>query len=279
MKKYILLCLSLSLLFISSYAMFNDYEPSARARAMSGAVTSFSDDYTAIFYNPAGLRYSQNQFGATYYKLFNNDFSEVTAISGSYATKFGSFGIGFQSHSVEYYDITLMSEKKFSLGHSFYLNKDVRSEISIGYSANIYSLSFEELGEQTELGINAGLIAVLHQRTKLGFMLTNINKPKMGDAEKHEIPQMLAIGLSYIPYQGVITAIDLKKNHEGVTELRTGVEVQLHPMLTIRSGIRNNPASYSFGAGFNIKGIMLDYGLNTHAVLDLTHHFAIGYKF
>lgn len=280
MSKRIFLYIVFCLTIVACYAMFNDYEPSARARGMSGAVTSFSDDYSAIFYNPAGLKFSNNQIGAGHYNLFGNDFSEVTTVSGSYnAGKFGNFGYGFMSHNVEYYNVNLMTEKIFSVGHSFYLNKDVHSEISFGYSANLYSLSFDGLGEQYNLGLNAGVIAILHQRTRLGFMLKNINKATMGDTDKFEIPQQLAIGLSYIPYQGVITAIDLKKNYEGDTELRTGVEVELHPMLVMRAGIRNNPASYSFGAGFKLKGIMLDYALNSHAVLDLTHHFALGYNF
>ena len=267
------------LFFMPCNAMFNDYEPSSRARAMSGAVTSFSDDYSAIFYNPAGLRFSGDQVGATHYKLFGNDYSAVSAVSGSYESKFGSFGIGYQVMNVENYDINMTSEQKFSLGHSLYLNKDVISETSLGYSLNIYHLSYHELGSQSQIGINAGIISVLHQRTRLGIMLTNINKPKVGKGEQQEIPQMLAIGLSYIPYQGVITAVDLKKNFAGDTEYRGGVEVELHPMMTLRMGVRNNPASYSFGAGFKVIGINLDYALNTHAVLDMTHHIAIGYKF
>ena len=260
-------------------AIFNDYEPSVRARGVSGAVTSLSDDYAVIFYNPAGLRFNGNQVGATYYRLFGTDFTSVSAVSGSYETKFGSFGLGYQAMNVEYQDINLMSEQTFSLGHSIYLNSDVISETSLGYSLNIYYLSFHEHGHEISVGLNAGVIAVLHQRTRLGFMLTNINKPKIGEDEKHDIPQMLAVGLSYIPYQGVLTSIDLKKNFEGSTELRTGVEVELHPMMTLRMGVRNNPASYSFGAGFNVMGIHLDYGLNTHTKLDLTHHIGIGYKF
>ncbi|MCK9328409.1 MAG: hypothetical protein M0Q94_00875 [Candidatus Cloacimonetes bacterium] len=280
MKNRILLLTIISLVTVSCFAMFNDYEPSSRARGMSGAVTSFSDDYSAIFYNPAGIKYAGSQVGAGYYKLFGNDFSEITTASGTFATsKFGSFGFGVLSHNVEYYDVNLMTEKTFSLGHSFYLNKDIHSEISFGYSANLYSLSYHELGEQINLGVNAGVIAVLHQRTRLGFMLKNINKPTMGDEHRYEIPQQLALGISYIPYQGVITAIDLKKNFEGDTELRTGVEVEIHPLMCIRAGIRNNPASYSFGASFKIKGMMLDYALSTHSVLDMTHHFALGYKF
>ena len=280
-KLYISLFMLLLMIFFTfpMHAMFNDYEPSARARSMSGAVTSVSDDYSAIFYNPAGLKYAATQAGATFYRPFNNDFQTVSAVSGSYESSIGSFGIGYQVMNVEYYDINLTSEQKFSLGHSFYLNKDINTEISLGYSANLYSLSYHELGEESKIGINAGVIAVLHQRTKIGFMLTNINKPEMGKNQKHEIPQMLAVGLSYIPYQGVITAIDLKKNWDGDTELRTGVEVEIYPAFILRMGIRNNPASYSAGVGFKVMGINLDYAINTHAKLSLTHHVALGYKF
>ncbi|MCL2062898.1 MAG: hypothetical protein FWG98_00805 [Candidatus Cloacimonetes bacterium] len=278
MKKYLAFSFII-LFFLPVFGIFNDYEPSSRARGMSGAVTSFSDDYSAIFYNPAGLRYGGNQVGATYYQLFGLDFTTLSAISGSYETKFGTFGLGYQALNVEYYDINLMSEQTFSLGHSFYLNRDVITETSLGYSLNVYYLSFHEQGHETSIGINAGMMAVLHQRTRIGIMLTNINKPKMGEGEKHEIPQKLAVGISYTPYQGVITAVDLKKNLDGETELRTGVEVELHPMMSLRMGVRNNPASYSFGAGFKVIGIHLDYSLNTHAVLDLTHHIGLGYKF
>ena len=277
--KWIILLFKLTILIVPCYAIFNDYEPSSRARALSGAVTSFSDDYSGIFYNPAGIRFAGNQIGGSYYQLFGNDFSVVTAVSGVYDTQFGSFGIGYQAMNVEYFDVNLMSESTFSIGHSFFLNRDVRSELSIGYSLNIYTLSFHELGSESQVGINAGVKATLHHRTRLGFMLTNINKPKIGDGHKHDIPQMLALGLSYIPYDGVITAIDLKKNHEGSTELRTGVEVELHPMLLLRMGVRNNPASYSCGIGLRFLGILFDYSLSSHSVLNLTHHIGLGYKF
>jgi len=268
-----------SILLAPCFAIFNDYEPSARARAMSGAVTSFSDDYSAIFYNPAGIRLAGKQVGGSHYRLFGNDFSVVTAVSGAWETRFGSFGIGYQSMGVQYLDVSLMSESQLSVGHSFRLNEDMLSELTLGYSLSLYSLSFDGLGNESQLGINAGVIAAIHQRTQLGFMLTNINKPGMGKNQRHYLPQMLALGLSYAPYEGVITAIDLKKNYEGVTELRTGVEAEVHPMFILRMGVRNHPASYSAGVGFRFAKMMLDYSINTHPVLNLTHHIGLGIKY
>jgi hypothetical protein len=276
MKKFIIIISLFAIFSLSLFAMFDDYEPSARARAMSGAATSISDDAFAIFYNPAGVKFAENKVGISHFRLFNNDFSTVSVLGATYKTPFGSVAAGFQQMSVDFLDRSLMTEQQFSLGHSFTLNKDIHSEISIGYSGNLYSISFMDLGSDTAIGVNAGVIAVLHQRTRLGFMLTNINKPQIGD---FDIPQQLAVGLSYIPYQGVITAFDLKKNWSGQTELRTGVEVALHEMVCIRMGVRNNPASYSVGAGFRVWDILLDYGISTHAVLDLTHHISLGYRF
>jgi len=279
--KRLLCLLIIATLAISVYAMFDDYEPSARARGMSGAVVSFSDDFSAIFYNPAGLRYAGDTFGTSYYQLFGSDFTNVSTVSGAYDTPFGSFGAGFQQLAVEYYDVDIMREQKFSLGHAVFLNKDIHSEIALGYSANAYSLSYPDsnLGSDFAFGVNAGVIAVLHQRTRFGFMVSNINRPRMGEGVGHALPQQFAVGASYIPYQGVITAVELKKNFEGDTELHAGAEVELHPMFIIRTGIRNNPASYSFGAKFTVWGIDIDYGTSTHAVLDMTHHFAVSYTF
>ena len=41
-------------------AIFDDYEPSPRARGMGGAFYSSGDDANAIFYNPAGLIHSSD---------------------------------------------------------------------------------------------------------------------------------------------------------------------------------------------------------------------------
>ncbi|HOD55571.1 MAG TPA: hypothetical protein PKJ08_13665, partial [Candidatus Cloacimonadota bacterium] len=234
-----------------------------------------------IFYNPAGLSLAGNQYGGTYTQLFGNSFTGLTTIGGTYATnKLGTLAFAYQDMSVEFEDVNLMSERTYALGHSICLNKDVNSEIYFGYSANIYNLSFDELGSQTSVGFNAGAIAILHTRTKLGFNVTNFNNPRIGDENEHELPQRLAAGIAYIPYQGVTTAFDIKKTWNGDSEYHAGVEVEVHPMLLIRTGVRNNPAAYSFGAGIRpYKGLAVDYAVNTHSVLNPTHHFGLSLKF
>jgi len=286
MRKTIFLILIFAL-SLNLLAIFDDYEPSPRARAMGGAYYSISNDQMAVFYNPAGLSLAGNGVATSYCKVFGNDFQELTALGFSYELPYslGILGLGMQSMDVDYLDVNLMSEKIYNLSHSFTLLKDIHSEIYVGYSFNMYSLDMDSFGNDTGLGINLGALAILHQRTRLGFTVTNLNNPAFGEEDDEELAQKMAIGIAYEPYPDVITAVEMKKTYglggvEGEkTELHAGVEFKVHEMLTLRTGVKNQPTSYSFGAGINIYGAIIDYGYNTHAVLNGTHHIGLSYKF
>jgi len=267
------------------FPVFDDYEPSPRARAMGGVYYSISDDANAIFYNPAGLSLAENNLCISYTRRFGNDFETLNniALTMDLPKKLGTLGFGLQAFDVDYMDVNLMSEKIYALAHSFTILSDVHSKIYVGYAANMYHLSINSFGSQPTFGINAGALAILHQRTRLGFTFSNINNPRIGADNLHELPQKLALGLSYIPYEDVITSVELKKSlvnetEDSGTELHAGTEVKVYKMFFVRFGIRNNPTSYSMGARFSLYNIMLDYAFNTHTIGN-THHFGIGYRF
>ena len=262
-------------------AVFDDYEPSVRARGLGGAFYSLSDDATGVFYNPAGLIKAPKHFTASYSRIFSNDFQilKTAAITMPLSARAGSIGVGIQAMDVEYLDVNLMSETVVSVAHSFTLMRDVHSEFHVGYAGNIYYLSMERFGSETAFGLDLGALVILHHRTRIGFAVTNLNNPKIGYNNQHEIPQKLAMGITYNPYHGVNTTLELKKPFGEATQIHSGAEVEVHRMLTLRVGLRNHPGSFSCGAAFNIYDFVVDYALNTHSVLNNTHHFGIGYKF
>jgi hypothetical protein len=286
MKKIILLLLVL-FITVNLLAIFDDYEPSPRARAMGGAFFSTANDQMAVFYNPAGIALAGNGIASSYTKIYGNDFMELTVLGFSYELpgKLGTIGLGMQALNVDYLDVNLMSEKTYNITHSFTLLKDIHSEIYLGYSANMYSLDMDTFGNQTSLGISLGALAILHQRTRLAFAVSNLNDPVFGKENDEELAQKMTIGIAYEPYPKVTTAIELKKTYglggvEGEkTEIHSGAEFEVHPLLTLRAGVRNQPASYSFGAGIHAYGIVIDYGYNTHSVLNGTHHFGLSCRF
>jgi hypothetical protein len=266
---------------VALFASFDDYEPSARARGMGGAFYSVSNDANAVFYNTAGLQFAGNGIVGNYTKLFGNDFQVLSAIglSMNLPKKFGTLGIGLQALDVTYMDVTLTSEKTYSLNHAITIMKDYHSELHFGYSLNMYHLSFSGFGSQTTVGVNVGALAVLHQRTKLGFTVTNVNNPSVGDDFTQDLPQKMTIALAYEPYYGVTTALELKKSFDrDETEIHAGTEFEILQGFVLRTGIRNHPASYSAGLGLNVKNILVDYAYSTHEIGG-THHFSIGYKY
>ena len=280
MKKIIIL----SLILIQTaflLALFDDYQPSATARGLGGAYTAVANDVNAIFYNPAGLTSTTMGIKLGFANLFNQEFSEykTAAIGYQLPAKFGTVAIAARMMDVDFEDTTLMSEQIWSIAHGITLVKDVHSEISFGYTGNFYNLSFDGEDDDSAFGLDLGLLATLHGRTKFGFAVTNINKASMGNENQIDLPNKIALGISYQPYDQVTTSVELKKDFAKETEFMGGVEARLFEPLAIRFGVHQNPALYTAGASFYVQKVELDYSFSYHAVLPPTHYFNLGYKF
>lgn len=280
MKK-ILLITALIIPVALLLAVFDDYQPSARARGLGNAFTAVAEDASTVFYNPAGLTNVNEELMLGFSNLYNQKFSEFKTVAAvaNLPWKIGSIGFGARIMDVNFEDFSLMSEQTWSLAYGVNLVKDIHSTISVGTSANLYNLSFESDDKDSAVGIDVSGLAILHQRTRFGFSVTNINNPKMGVTNQNELPRKMAMGIAYIPYDGVITSLEMKKDFAKETEFMAGVESRLFENFSLRAGVHQNPATYSAGASFYMSGIKLDYAYTYHAVLDGTHYLNIGYSF
>ncbi len=280
MKKILLISLILipcALLL----AVFDDYQPSARARGLGGAYVSAADDANAIFFNPAGLADTEYEAKLGFAQLNGEKFSEfkTLALAGKLPKKLGHLGLGIRMMDVDYEDHNLMSEQIWTLSHGFTLQKDIHSTINFGYNLNYYNLSFDDDDDDDAIGLDLGMTALLHTRTKLGFAVTNLTQAKMGFENQIDLPSKLALGVSYIPYEGVTTSIEVKKDFADETEFMGGVEAKLFEPLYLRFGVHQNPALYTAGATFVLEGISLDYAFTYHSVLNPTHYLNLGYRY
>ncbi|MDD2331122.1 MAG: hypothetical protein PHI68_00565 [Candidatus Cloacimonetes bacterium] len=278
MKK-LFITLMIVLPAVMLLAVFDDYQPSARARGMGNAYTAYSPDANALFYNPAGLTQTDTEVKLGFSNLANQKFTEFKTAAASIMLpkKMGTLGLGVRMFDVDFEEHNLISEQNFSLGYAKVLQEDIHSTISVGLSANYFRLVFDEDEEGSNFGLDLGALAILHQRTRLGFSITNINQPTLGDENQHDIPRKMALGISYVPYDKVVTSIEVKKDFAKETEFMGGVEARLFDPLAIRVGVHQNPATYSAGASFYLAGIEVDYSYTYHAVLEGTHYINIGY--
>lgn len=280
MKKIILI-IALVLPVLLLNAVFDDYQPSARARALGNAYTGVSDDVSALFYNPAGLTGVSTEIQLGFSNLYNQKFSEFKTFAAS--TKlpkaYGTLGFGLRAYDVDFEDTSLMSEQIYTLAHAVNLVSDIHSTISFGYCINLHQLSFESDDPDMAVGVDLSAMAVLHQRTRFGFNISNINNPKMGDTNQNELPRKMAMGIAYTPYEGVVTSLEMKKDFAKETEFMAGVESKVFEALSLRAGVHQNPATWSAGARFSLSGINLDYAYTHHTVLPGTHYLNVGYTF
>ncbi|HNX00076.1 MAG TPA: hypothetical protein PLE74_01910 [Candidatus Cloacimonadota bacterium] len=280
-SNYLILIVIFLISTVTLSAVFDNYEPSARARAMGGAYAAVSDDAGGVFYNPAGIALGKNNVQIGFSNLYDMEFSQLKTAAGIYTLpqKLGTIGIGVQNLDVTFEDTNLMSEGTYTFAHSFDLLNDIHSRIMLGYTANLYHLKMLDFGSEDAFGFGIGGMAILHQRTRIGFFATNLNSPDMGKEDNEKLPKRMDVGISYQPYEGVVTSVDLKQDFSKATEIHGGVEVQLIPALSLRFGVHNNPGEYSAGLGFNLKYIQLDYTYKMHDVLSDTHQFSVGYQF
>ncbi len=280
MKKIIIALILVTNVYLL-LAVFNDYQPSARARAMGNAFVALSDDPNGVFFNPAGLYTVPMSASVGMAQLFGQQFSELKTGSLAYPlpANWGTAALGIKSFDVDFEDEVLMAENQYVLAHGFKLMEDIHSSIHVGWSANLYELAMDGYDKDTAFGVNLGAIATLHQRTRFGFAVTNLNQPKMGENNQHSLPRQFSMGIAYTPYDQVVTSVEMKKDFAQDTEFMGGVEFRLFDPLWLRAGVHQNPATWSAGASFRLIGIILDYSFTQHAVLDATHYLNIGYRF
>ncbi len=267
--------------------LFDWREPSARAAAMGGAFTAVSNDMWAGYYNPAGLSRVENYgAAAAYNNLYSISFLKTTfgvaalPING----KWGTIAISVDNFGVNYKDTDLSSETVLTFSHGLYIFKDFNSSLSVGYNVKILHWSLGEsqlagdLGSDTQLGFDIGFQASLYDRTWIGLYVTNINRPEFGENYGHELQQKVVAGIAYMPYSGVTTTFDIKKDiGRDETQYWGGVEFELNKMFYLRSGAMVNPNRFSFGGGMNFHNLMFDYAILTHPNLSETHQFGISY--
>jgi hypothetical protein len=198
----------------------------------------------------------------------------------------GGVAVGFRAFGVDYNDEDLTSETTIALSQGFKLLQDLESTVALGYTLNVYSLDYGtsvtgyEPGSATTLGLDISAQAVIQERTRVGFYAININNPSIGDTAPEDLLRRVGAGLSYKPYPGVETVLDISNELGEEVQFRGGAEFQIATPLWLRAGLRTQPNMFTTGAGFRAAGFRVDYALSTGGgTLETTHHFGIGYDF
>lgn len=269
-------------------AAFEDIEVSPRERALGCAWAAAPADVYAAFHNPAALAWLEGYGGAaSWVRPFGYDFSSQSALTGvaELPGPWGGVGVGLRRFGVDYMGESLTSETTLSLAHGFRLMNDWHSGLSVGWSASLYALDFGrsvtglDPGSATSVGFSVGAQAVVRQRTYVGFHALNINNPTIGDLDREDLRRRVVVGVSYLPYPGVRTNLDLANELGERAQFRGGAEFEVTEFAWLRAGLRTEPNQFTGGIGLRASGFVLDYGYSTGGVLADTHQFGMTFTF
>jgi hypothetical protein len=272
-----------------AHAAFQGLTLSPRARAMGEASVAVPGDAWSFSLNPALL--------ATVKDLeFTSSTAEPNGVDAFRLTGFGAaiplpgdrggIAVGFRHWSVDFKDVNLAREQTLTFAHGFSLYEDATSAAQIGWALNFYNLDFgtsvggENPGSAWTWGLDLGASVKLYDRTRAGFYTRNLNNPTIGE-DQEELRQLVAAGLSYEPYEGVITAFDIRSELGEEFRFHGGTEWAITEVLRLRMGIETDPAKLTGGFGVRLPNLLsLDYGFSSGGgTLDESHQFGLTLRF
>ncbi len=254
-------------LFISlstCYAAFEDKPLAARPAALGGAYTALSNDYSAPFFNPAGLNllnaaalsFSQTSlYGESDLKHTGAGFMLPTKSAGSFAFNYVSFGASYYK------------ESEMILTHSFMLIPGAY----FGYNIRRLGLKIDGGGSAGALSFDVGALGMISSKLSMGVFSRGLNRPQIASEDLY---RDLTGSICYRPFRGMITVFDCTMPQDREEDLiKIGVEINVLPEFCMRFGLQPDPMKASFGFGIMFNRIDFDYAFVTHETLDNQHLF------
>lgn len=260
----------------------------ARPLAMGGAFVSLADDGDALFYNAAGLAWTQGLSVLSSYEA-----RPGTASYGNLSGSFPHFGFGI--HYFDFGEVPETDEFGNILGYFSYRNYALiaaagtkaadlpfltgipfAENIGFGLKAKILKVSTLEPGSGSGFALDLPFLfrsespsprAPFITSYGFGLVIENlIGLPiKYGSGHQENWPRKVIIGTSLELLDQVILAMDVISEKS----IRLGVEWTPIPAVSLRSGLKYEDIwMWSLGMGVRFRNFTFDYAVVLHPYLN-----------
>lgn len=267
-----------------------------RAVGMAEAYSAVADEASALYWNVGALTRIQRQsvtaMHATYIDSSYFDY-------GAYAHNLGqagAFGVGVQYFSSGKIDETdtggntigsfTPSDYAVSLGYAYPI---------AGYSAGIAVkyINSKIVDSASTLSGDVGFLtpAYLDNKLRLAFTAKNLFGGLKYTSETEDLPAELRLGSSYKVSDQWLASLDAVMPRGDEAYAAVGTEYTLGKRedgfgLATRAGYNSKTSGdidgftgFSFGLGFLLKTLSVDYGIVPFGDLGISHRFSLTYNF
>ncbi len=247
------------------------YKAGARASALSNAVISLSDTWSA-FHNQAGLaRLNSFSAGFFYDSKFNIDKLSTAACSIVLPVRRGAFGISMlQSGRGPYH------ENRYGVAFARSLSGKWKAGIQLDYISLLFPENLHQKGFATFEG---GILFAPVENFSFGAHIFNpvaegFNLPE----GKQEMPVIIRAGCHYTFGSNLLLTLEGEKAGDQSVLVKSGLEFYPAERLAFRFGASGNPLRYSSGIGYTLEKYSADISFGYHENLGITPSLSIQFK-
>lgn len=183
----------------------------------------------------------------------------------SYSGVWHNLGVGISNFGNELY-----RENEFLLGYAWLTNLT-----TLGASIRGMSLCVKDRSPNFTVGVDFGINFKASPILEFSLALHNLNFPKVyGD----ELPKRVIGGVIVNLTPNFTTYLQIYKESIYRVEMRIRNEIRLSELMSLGTGIKTYPVSFTFGFLLNYKRSSFSYFVRTHETLGVTHILGLNIK-
>ncbi|MFO7847149.1 MAG: hypothetical protein R6V27_11350 [Balneolaceae bacterium] len=241
------------------------------ARAIGAGQTSVAvaENQWALFSNPGLIPTKQKHI--SFYGFRYTGITEITDFATQASLPVGNGGAAVGFHR---YGFDLFSETHLRAGYKHRVDR-FHAGVALNFS---HIQQGGDYGSASAVGIHAGFAVRVIDQLWLGTRALNLNQPAYNGSDEL-LPEELAIGLSFLPANGIMISADAVKDVRFPLSLRTGAEAELMNGFVARTGFTTHPKTYSGGFGYNSERWQLNVAVQQHIPLGLSPALDLGIRF
>lgn len=264
--------ISVSLLLIFLFSSASGGDPFLTSAGASEAGMSYScimkPGFWSSFNNQALLgQTSSLSLGVNYNNRFN--LSELGTRTAAAIIPAGKAVLGILYSNFGYSDFMRQSA---GIACGMKLSGKLSAGIQIDYFRvrnsgdypNRHALSFE-----------AGALFMASDKVRIGLHLFN---PVPGSLRKRYLPSSIRAGAGIDLNEDLFAGAEVEISTGRKLILKTGFEYETAKNFRIRGGFSSENTSFSFGLGYGIKTVSIDFGFQTHESLGVTSSVSLIFK-
>ncbi|MBC8173057.1 MAG: hypothetical protein H7X71_04040 [Chitinophagales bacterium] len=249
----------------------------SRSNALGDASLTLADVYS-VNNNQGALAFvERTTFGISAQNIYGIEALNSFWGAGAFVTKAGNFGV-----SANYFGYELFNHTKIGAAYSRKLGENVGVGIQLDYVATKATddgSSNSESVNGSAFTFEAGIRYKPYKNLIAAARIFNPLQVKLGDGfPDEELPALLNIGISYVPSDKVIIAIEGEQRLDADLRIKTGIEYRIIEQLFLRGGYISNPSLFTCGAGVSLKRLSIDLAAQFHQQLGLTPGIGIQYS-